>query len=101
MCVALVPPSIADEPTDLVVTRLSPVVIACTATGVPEPEIHWSKGSTKLLNEGEGYSILPTGQFFIYEKNVLNFSKYFLHLCHFKFLLGISFLNFGNWWEAC
>ncbi|XP_035996829.1 hemicentin-1 isoform X1 [Fundulus heteroclitus] len=58
----IVPPSIADEPTDLVVTRLSPVVIACTATGVPEPAIHWSKGGIKLLNKGEGYSILPTGQ---------------------------------------
>ncbi|MEQ2292216.1 Hemicentin-1, partial [Ameca splendens] len=58
----IVPPSIADEPTDLIVTRLSPVVIACTAAGVPEPSIHWSKDGIKLLNTGEGYSILPTGQ---------------------------------------
>uniref|UniRef100_A0A3Q2CT39 Hemicentin-1 n=1 Tax=Cyprinodon variegatus TaxID=28743 RepID=A0A3Q2CT39_CYPVA len=56
-----VPPSIADEPTDLVATRLSPVVIACTATGVPEPAIHWTKDGMKLLDKGEGYSILPTG----------------------------------------
>eukprot|EP00064_Thunnus_orientalis_P020663 superscaffoldBa00005807_g20806 len=54
-----VPPSIADEPTELVVTRLSPVVIACTASGVPEPTIHWSKGGMKLPNQGQGYSILP------------------------------------------
>ncbi|XP_067452563.1 hemicentin-1 isoform X1 [Thunnus thynnus] len=56
-----VPPSIADEPTELVVTRLSPVVIACTASGVPEPTIHWSKGGMKLPNQGQGYSILPAG----------------------------------------
>ncbi|XP_023195302.1 hemicentin-1 [Xiphophorus maculatus] len=58
----IVPPSIADEPTDIVVTRLSPVVIACTATGVPAPAVHWSKGGVKLLNKGEGYNILPSGQ---------------------------------------
>ncbi|XP_070817740.1 hemicentin-1 [Chaetodon trifascialis] len=56
-----VPPSIADEPTELVVTRLSPVVIACTASGVPEPTIYWSKDGMKLPKEGQGYSILPTG----------------------------------------
>ncbi|XP_045905935.1 hemicentin-1 [Micropterus dolomieu] len=56
-----VPPSIADEPTELVVTRLSPVVIACTASGVPEPTILWSKDGMKLPKEGQGYSILPTG----------------------------------------
>ncbi|KAK5869646.1 hypothetical protein PBY51_024348 [Eleginops maclovinus] len=56
-----VPPSIADEPTELVVTRLSPVVIACTASGVPKPTIHWSKDGSKLPKEGQGYSILPTG----------------------------------------
>ncbi|XP_031169752.1 hemicentin-1 isoform X2 [Sander lucioperca] len=56
-----VPPSIADEPTELVVTRLSPVVIACTASGVPVPTIHWSKDGMKLPKEGQGYSILPTG----------------------------------------
>nr|XP_061790885.1 hemicentin-1-like [Nerophis lumbriciformis] len=57
-----VPPSIADEPTDLVVTRLSPVVIACTASGVPDPTIHWSKDGIKLVKQGQGYQILQTGQ---------------------------------------
>uniref|UniRef100_A0A3P8RVT3 Ig-like domain-containing protein n=1 Tax=Amphiprion percula TaxID=161767 RepID=A0A3P8RVT3_AMPPE len=56
--VPLVPPSIADEPTELVVTRLSPVVITCTASGVPEPTIHWSKDGMKLPKTGPGYSIL-------------------------------------------
>ncbi|CAJ1060969.1 hemicentin-1 [Xyrichtys novacula] len=56
-----VPPSIADESTELVVTRLSPVVIGCTASGVPEPTIHWSKDGRKLSKEGKGYNILPTG----------------------------------------
>lgn len=61
-CHPTVPPSITDEPTEIVVTRLSPVVIACTASGVPEPTIHWSKDGTKLPKEGQGYSILPAGQ---------------------------------------
>ncbi|XP_026178915.1 hemicentin-1 [Mastacembelus armatus] len=56
-----VPPSIADEPTELIVTRLSPVVIACTASGIPEPTIHWSKDGRKLPKEGQGYNILTTG----------------------------------------
>ncbi|XP_071342317.1 hemicentin-1 isoform X2 [Trachinotus anak] len=56
-----VPPSIADEPTELTVTRLSPVVIACTASGVPAPTIHWSKDGMKIPKEGQGYSILPSG----------------------------------------
>uniref|UniRef100_A0A3Q3ALP3 Hemicentin 1 n=1 Tax=Kryptolebias marmoratus TaxID=37003 RepID=A0A3Q3ALP3_KRYMA len=55
----VIPPSIADEPTEIAVTRLSPVVIACTATGVPEPTIHWSKDGLKLPSEGQGFTILP------------------------------------------
>ncbi|KAM4548643.1 hemicentin-1 isoform 1-T1 [Odontesthes bonariensis] len=57
----IVPPSIADEPTELVVTRLSPVVIACTASGVPQPTIHWSKDGMMLPNKGQGYTVMPTG----------------------------------------
>ncbi|XP_053178575.1 hemicentin-1 [Scomber japonicus] len=56
-----VPPSIADEPTELVVTRQSPVVIACTASGVPEPTIHWNKDGIKLPSQGQGYTILSAG----------------------------------------
>ncbi|MBN3312119.1 HMCN1 protein, partial [Atractosteus spatula] len=56
-----VPPSIADEATELVVTRLSPVVISCTASGVPEPSIHWSKDGVKLPSKAEGFRILPSG----------------------------------------
>uniref|UniRef100_A0A3B3BIE7 Hemicentin 1 n=1 Tax=Oryzias melastigma TaxID=30732 RepID=A0A3B3BIE7_ORYME len=56
----VIPPSIADEPTELVVIRQSPVVIGCTAYGVPKPSIHWSKDGMKLPNKGRGYSILPT-----------------------------------------
>ncbi|KAJ8376139.1 hypothetical protein SKAU_G00067190 [Synaphobranchus kaupii] len=56
-----VPPSIADEATELVVTRLSPVVISCTASGVPEPALHWSKDGVRLPKVGKGFKILPSG----------------------------------------
>ncbi|XP_067893515.1 hemicentin-1 isoform X1 [Heterodontus francisci] len=56
-----VPPSIADEATDLLVTKLSPTVITCTASGVPEPTIHWTKDGVKLPPQGEGYLVLSTG----------------------------------------
>ncbi|CAK6971319.1 hemicentin-1 [Scomber scombrus] len=56
-----VPPSIADEPTELVVTRQSPFVIACTASGVPEPTIHWNKDGMKLPNQGQGFTVLSAG----------------------------------------
>ncbi|XP_029988074.1 hemicentin-1 [Sphaeramia orbicularis] len=71
-----VPPSIADEPTELVVTRLSPVVIACTASGVPEPTIHWSKDGMRLQKEGQGYSILPTGPVEIISAEIAHAGRY-------------------------
>lgn len=59
--VPLVPPFVADEPTEMVVTRLSPVVMGCTASGVPEPTIQWSKDGVALPKEKPGYSFLPSG----------------------------------------
>ncbi|NXL89730.1 HMCN1 protein, partial [Alectura lathami] len=56
-----VPPSIADEATDLLVTKLSPVVISCTASGVPAPSVLWTKNGIKLLPRGDGYRILSSG----------------------------------------
>nr|XP_033816119.1 hemicentin-1 isoform X1 [Geotrypetes seraphini] len=56
-----VPPSIADEATDLLVTKLSPVVISCTASGVPAPSVHWLMNGIKLLARGNGYRILSSG----------------------------------------
>ncbi|XP_071607418.1 hemicentin-1 isoform X3 [Heliangelus exortis] len=56
-----VPPSIADEAMDLLVTKLSPVIISCTASGVPVPSVHWTKNGIKLLPRGDGYRILPSG----------------------------------------
>uniref|UniRef100_A0A8B9ER49 Hemicentin-1 n=1 Tax=Anser cygnoides TaxID=8845 RepID=A0A8B9ER49_ANSCY len=56
-----VPPSIADEATDVLVTKLSPVVISCTASGVPIPSVHWTKNGIKLLPRGDGYRILSSG----------------------------------------
>lgn len=60
--VVLVPPSIADEPTDLLVTKLSPTVITCTASGVPFPSIHWMKNGIRLLPRGDGYRIQSSGK---------------------------------------
>uniref|UniRef100_A0A3Q1B6M5 Hemicentin-1 n=1 Tax=Amphiprion ocellaris TaxID=80972 RepID=A0A3Q1B6M5_AMPOC len=79
------PPSIADEPTELVVTRLSPVVIACTASGVPEPTIHWSKDGMKLPKTGPGYSILPTGPVEITSAELTHSGRY---LCTAKNAAG-------------
>ncbi|XP_043342030.1 hemicentin-1 isoform X3 [Cervus canadensis] len=56
-----VPPSIADEPTDFLVTTHTPTVITCTASGVPFPSIHWMKNGIRLLPRGEGYRILSSG----------------------------------------
>ncbi|XP_066533975.1 hemicentin-1 [Hoplias malabaricus] len=56
-----VPPSIADEATELVVNRLSQVVIGCSASGVPQPVLHWTKDGLRLAEKGEGYRTLPSG----------------------------------------
>lgn len=55
------PPSIADEATDVLVTKLSPVIISCTASGVPTPSVHWTKNGIKLIPRGDGYRILSSG----------------------------------------
>ncbi|OPJ77524.1 hemicentin-1 isoform B [Patagioenas fasciata monilis] len=56
-----VPPSIADEATELLVTKLSPAMISCTASGVPAPSVRWTKNGMKLLPRGDGYRILSSG----------------------------------------
>ena len=60
--VVLVPPSIADEPTDFLVTKHTPTVITCTASGVPFPSIHWMKNGIRLLPRGDGYRIQSSGK---------------------------------------
>ncbi|XP_072429742.1 hemicentin-1 isoform X3 [Chiloscyllium punctatum] len=71
-----VPPSIADEATDLLVTKLSPAVITCTASGVPAPKIHWTKDGVKLPRQGEGYLILSTGTIDISTAQLSHTGKY-------------------------
>ncbi|XP_059684707.1 hemicentin-2 [Gavia stellata] len=56
-----VPPTIADDLTDMVVTRLSPAVLTCYASGVPPPMVSWSKEGAQLGSRGGGYRVLPTG----------------------------------------
>uniref|UniRef100_A0AAZ3SJS1 Hemicentin 1 n=1 Tax=Oncorhynchus tshawytscha TaxID=74940 RepID=A0AAZ3SJS1_ONCTS len=71
-----VPPSIADEATELVVSRLSPLVIGCTASGVPEPMLHWSKDGMKLPKEGNSYSILSSGAIEITSSELTHSGRY-------------------------
>ncbi|MCJ8749980.1 hypothetical protein PDJAM_G00193750 [Pangasius djambal] len=71
-----VPPSIADEATELLVSRLSPVVIGCTASGFPTPVLHWSKDGMRLAKDGEGYKILPSGAFEIAAAELSHTGRY-------------------------
>ncbi|KAM9370790.1 LOW QUALITY PROTEIN: hemicentin-2 [Phaethornis superciliosus] len=56
-----VPPTIADDLRDVVVTRLSPAILTCYASGVPPPTLSWSKEGAPLGSQGGGYHLLPTG----------------------------------------
>uniref|UniRef100_A0A8D0V8T8 Hemicentin-1 n=1 Tax=Sus scrofa TaxID=9823 RepID=A0A8D0V8T8_PIG len=71
-----VPPSIADEPTDLLVTKHAPTVITCTASGVPFPTIQWTKNGVRLLPRGEGYRILTSGAIEIFATQLNHAGRY-------------------------
>nr|XP_036865807.1 hemicentin-1 [Manis javanica] len=71
-----VPPSIADEPTNFLVTTHAPTVITCTASGVPFPSIHWMKNGIRLLPRGDGYRILPSGAIEIFATQLNHAGKY-------------------------
>ncbi|XP_063154493.1 hemicentin-1 [Candoia aspera] len=71
-----VPPSIADEVTDLLVTKSSPIIIPCTASGVPMPTIHWTKNGIKLPSRGNGFRILSSGAINISTAQLEHAGKY-------------------------
>ncbi|XP_055962583.1 hemicentin-1 [Sorex fumeus] len=56
-----VPPSLADEPTDLLVTRGAPAVLPCSAAGVPPPTVTWMKNGGRLLPRAPGSRLLASG----------------------------------------
>ncbi|KAG8556198.1 hypothetical protein GDO81_017962 [Engystomops pustulosus] len=57
----LVPPSIADEVTNIFVSKSSSAVIPCTVYGVPHPTVQWLKDGIRLPTEGDGYKTLASG----------------------------------------
>nr|DBA18217.1 TPA: hypothetical protein GDO54_016492 [Pyxicephalus adspersus] len=57
----LVPPSIADEVTNIFINKLSSTIIPCTTYGVPQPAVHWLKNGMHLPDIGESYKILNSG----------------------------------------
>uniref|UniRef100_A0A8C6QPP1 Hemicentin-1 n=1 Tax=Nannospalax galili TaxID=1026970 RepID=A0A8C6QPP1_NANGA len=71
-----VPPSIADEPMDFLVTKQAPAVMTCTASGVPVPSIHWTKNGIKLLPRGDGYRILSSGAIEIFATQLNHAGRY-------------------------
>ncbi|CAK6433530.1 unnamed protein product [Pipistrellus nathusii] len=56
-----VPPTIADDQTDFMVTRMAPVVLTCHSSGVPAPVVSWSKAGATLGPRGSGYRVSPSG----------------------------------------
>ncbi|XP_060056373.1 hemicentin-2 isoform X2 [Erinaceus europaeus] len=56
-----VPPTIADDQTDFMATRLAPAVLTCHSSGVPAPVLSWSKAGAQLGARGSGYHVLPSG----------------------------------------
>ncbi|CAO2637185.1 Hmcn1, partial [Lemmus lemmus] len=71
-----VPPTIADEPMDFLVTRQAPAVMTCTASGVPVPSIHWTKNGVRLLPRGDGYRILSSGAIEIFSTQLNHAGRY-------------------------
>ncbi|XP_036128071.1 hemicentin-1 [Molossus molossus] len=71
-----VPPSIADEPTDFLVTKHTPTVIPCTVSGVPFPLIHWTKNGIRLLPRGDGYRIQSSGAIEIFAPELNHAGRY-------------------------
>ncbi|XP_056379622.1 hemicentin-1 isoform X2 [Hyla sarda] len=57
----LVPPSIADEVTNIYVSKSSSAILPCTVYGVPHPAVHWSKDGKPLPAVGERYKTLASG----------------------------------------
>nr|XP_048286978.1 hemicentin-1 isoform X1 [Myodes glareolus] len=71
-----VPPTIADEPMEFLVTRWAPAVMTCTASGVPVPSIHWTKNGIRLLPRGDGYRILSSGAIEIFATQLNHAGRY-------------------------
>ncbi|XP_018408468.1 PREDICTED: hemicentin-1 [Nanorana parkeri] len=72
----LVPPSIADEVTNIFISKLSPAIIPCTTYGVPQPAVHWIKDGIRLTAVGESYKILSSGSIEIPSTDLTHTGRY-------------------------
>ncbi|XP_036351171.2 hemicentin-1 [Ochotona princeps] len=71
-----VPPSVADESTDILVTTGAPAVLPCSATGVPAPSVHWTRNGIRLLPRGESYRVLSSGAIEIFATQLSHAGRY-------------------------
>ncbi|KAM9324527.1 hemicentin-1 [Gastrophryne carolinensis] len=72
----LVPPSVADEVTNIFVNKLSSAVIPCTTYGVPQPTVSWLKDGVPLSPKGEGYKTSLSGGIEILQTDSTHAGKY-------------------------
>ncbi|XP_040215726.1 hemicentin-1 isoform X1 [Rana temporaria] len=72
----LVPPSIADEVTNIFINKLSSSIIPCTTYGVPQPVVHWLKDGIRLPAVGESYKILSSGSIEIPRTDLTHTGRY-------------------------
>ncbi|XP_068096243.1 hemicentin-1 isoform X2 [Hyperolius riggenbachi] len=72
----LVPPTIADEVTNIFVNKLSSAIIPCTTYGVPQPTVYWFKDGLRLPAKGGSYKTLISGSIEIPRADLTHAGRY-------------------------